>query len=1516
MTDASTRLEQGGITTTAVDTSVPLSAVTYNLPGFSRSAVVRLVTEPLRAAEDISLGVFGLEPRGAVAVGYTRQRALGFPEWALVNDPDNAKEALAVVADLKRITRIAGAKPGRVKGQIVELATRLGETAAHFLPTFYEEAGRIYIAAGNTNYAAQMFTKAREAERHYGLLIDEQRHYDAVMEFTYAGAISAKELTVEAKSLAERLDPLAAYQSFRTLCVERVRGGMVPYSTMKRDLAKLAKAAGLNPADEEVGVAADLLQAGSIERAEKHFWENYDKAIRKAGAGDRAVQERLLKIFPEMQETNTWLDILRDTGALELVKDGAHASFVPRLIEYATRHPWYTGPATKLADVLAEILPHAGYTEISLSSYELEQLSAAALEHLLANGVTINLPDPQYEPAIDLASWVHAPEREPLPHLLSSEQLRKPLIKGLTKAVSGGQDGEIMPSDGLLRSFLIEEITRRVELLESAPPTVDRLVNATGFVRSFSGSEDTEVQQLLDRVRAFHRDPAEVLAETLRRGVPDELGWPEYDEKVTELKDYHRLSRTHSFHDCWPGVMAIDEQHLTHLRGCTTTDIPNWTGSMVRGATEVEGQFAVVYTDDATGQRHIWWSGSQENLVAEEEKLWLQGFDATVPVAGGRLCGEGVIVRPGQPSWGHGNSHFFVDGESVWLVKGDNKDAVVGIDPATGKTGRASLPEWFEEQCRKHSDLVFDPSRSQHRPVTEETSGSPYSTADGYHRHAVFTRPDDGQFCLLVAADGTAYTITGEYAPYVIGTLSRPGGGTWILAENHKGNWVLDPTDLMPVPRYTDEFPSFMWWHHTRVREPETSPILREITADLVQPLIDAAQGRDGVFRDDRLCQTVGKVLDISDPMLRYAIACQAQKLVASWPQKPVVKEDTPSVALPGTPTFLEHTHVLDPVTQYKWRKFDPKHVWTASARFGLHDRLPASKAKYPHFTNEWSELLGNGDALLALAVMPGRTREEVQGLKELWILLRETGLLAATSLSIERLDYPRTVATGQLDLPSKAVISGRVEDSLEILRADGGGPVTGNGRTRTRISTRTIEPSRTDLEPIFDAVLERIAADGPLEWSAAPGEAFAAAGNAPVTDAHLLMAGFPNFDDWEKNFLPKDLRTTMKLKVNDAAEARQRLQEAREHFLPVLAAGVPEDATQLLDDGLDAEAMAAYWAKHGTDYAKHETPEFFDYIAGAVREDTMKRVVDNEHNDGSWGEEVAAALWAASEVELPGALRAHLADYIADLQANPTGVDQITLEWSFSTQGSALRAAVGVLDRDPQDVSQKTLQSGRFTVHQMGDEDCLTVDLTDVTDPADPDIELSRKIAVGYDFNLATVAAAQLRAAGALNAYAAWLREPGAGHPRDPLAVVPDLVAQVADTLSVSNDAARYYLQLLAFADPTNPNVRRWNGWKKADIDSAGAELVEAGIAVEAKRPRAQRTFFLPGGWCEANAPHPPMELWKAESFRAVKPADRSKYEPMLGVAVPPLPTPEWFTECWERSRFEAPGSDKRSKQ
>lgn len=187
MLEARTRLEQDGITQEAQEGSFPLAAVTYAhalLPGYS---VVRLTPEPLLEAEKAALAVTGLELKEQTHVGHVRRRAVGFPEWPILNDPDNAQHALDLVADLKRLSKRARSKPGAVKTEINTLADKLDASAPHFLPTFLEEAGRIFLEAGNTSYASQMFTKAREVERRHALLIDEERHRDVMMEFAFAG---------------------------------------------------------------------------------------------------------------------------------------------------------------------------------------------------------------------------------------------------------------------------------------------------------------------------------------------------------------------------------------------------------------------------------------------------------------------------------------------------------------------------------------------------------------------------------------------------------------------------------------------------------------------------------------------------------------------------------------------------------------------------------------------------------------------------------------------------------------------------------------------------------------------------------------------------------------------------------------------------------------------------------------------------------------------------------------------------------------------------------------------------------------------------------------------------------------------------------------------------------------------------------------------------------------------------------------------------------------------------------
>jgi hypothetical protein len=104
----------------------------------------------------------------------------------------------------------------------------------------------------------------------------------------------------------------------------------------------------------------------------------------------------------------------------------------------------------------------------------------------------------------------------------------------------------------------------------------------------------------------------------------------------------------------------------------------------------------------------------------------------------------------------------------------------------------------------------------------------------------------------------------------------------------------------------------------------------------------------------------------------------------------------------------------------------------------------------------------------------------------------------------------------------------------------------------------------------------------------------------------------------------------------------------------------------------------------------------------------------------------------------------------------------------------------------------------------------------------------------------------------------------PAGGWEQHPAASVPRLVDKVAARLDVSKDAAGLYLQYLALLWPTPKNLAMWNGWHAKRLAAANAELESRELILEAKRERAQRPYFLPGGWEALKSPHPPMESWK----------------------------------------------------
>jgi hypothetical protein len=138
------------------------------------------------------------------------------------------------------------------------------------------------------------------------------------------------------------------------------------------------------------------------------------------------------------------------------------------------------------------------------------------------------------------------------------------------------------------------------------------------------------------------------------------------------------------------------------------------------------------------------------------------------------------------------------------------------------------------------------------------------------------------------------------------------------------------------------------------------------------------------------------------------------------------------------------------------------------------------------------------------------------------------------------------------------------------------------------------------------------------------------------------------------------------------------------------------------------------------------------------------------------------------------------------------------------------------------------------------------------------------------------------------------------AGAPQDPTRTAPGPVTEAAARYGISEDAAAVYLMLLALPDPTDRNQAAWTGWRPARLKKARAELAAAGLVVEAKRARAGRGQFLPGGWEERRAPHLPVESWKEPLLP----------EPASGAVVPWCPVPELFARAWRRVvEGDAPG-------
>ncbi|MER7703641.1 hypothetical protein ABTX81_12155 [Kitasatospora sp. NPDC097605] len=883
-----------------------LTARTYAHPALDGRRVVRLVPGALGPAEDAAVDFLGLTPDAEpVEVGQVRQEALGFPAWALVHDPANGHHALALVKEMERLARQAKSKPGHAKDGFDELATRLGRAVPHFLPTYCEQVGRIFLEQGNQTYASTFFGKAREAERTHNLTVDEERLRAVFLEFALAGALSVKALRQYVKELSVRLDPLTAWQRFRQLCTERSAAGMAPYAGVAEDARALLKAAGLDREEHERELLVELLASPAVNRAPATFWKAWRGQVVELGRGDAAVRARLLELMPDPPGNDdadvqdaAWLALLADSDAERLLTDppapaaaGAEApepaaAWLQRWTNHLGRgwrdrdlNTETVALVTRMLERLrAEAVPVDLFTGVRRSATQLE-----LLDLLLAEGVLV--ADPADNHSFQIQPWVagSSADGRTLAAVAADPRFR-PALRAAVPAVWDTVDKRGLAARPVLRELFIEWSDARVDELE----TVRGLESAAAMLRALS-SHRTGIrdENPAAAARIAGLDVTGLLARALRGGILDELGWPALDEALAKLGveagdtpgfgNGRNLPDKLVLQEAWPHLVLCrgNQVVVAGPQGIVlehTLRIPHKLESHQTPQFRfVDGELLVAWHQD--GNQRAYWSGRPAEtfeLGGETIVRYYGGNDEiempSIPLPGGGRTGGHRPLHAGDTKVSD-QDHTLTDGTGYWTARWNRGQVLHELDAATGTLGRVSEPPRIAAGAAAGR---LDVGRTRLLPLQEGLTDTPLGT-DGTVLGS-WVRVD-GRRVTTGTADGTTLVAVHDGVQtlmYPRGRLALPGGARPLVQDGHQrhlalglttedsaaeGTVTADPTgltcDLVPGrPGGLDAagtaiVPPLAHWHALRPRDEQGSTVLRTVTDEQAARLVDAAWPAD-----------------------------------------------------------------------------------------------------------------------------------------------------------------------------------------------------------------------------------------------------------------------------------------------------------------------------------------------------------------------------------------------------------------------------------------------------------------------------------------------------------------------------------------------------------------------------------------------------------------------------------------------------------------------------------------------
>ncbi len=899
MSTAEIQLEAGGMlpagTKGDAGATEQVVARTYHHPALGDRPVIRLTSDRLGEAEDLAMEFLGFAaPAVSPPIALQQRRSLGFAAWALINDPANARYALDLVKRMKAAARQARSKPGHAWEAYIEMAKDLGRSARHFLPPFWEEAGRTFKDLGNPTYAGRSLNKSLEAERVHALPADRARRRDVVLEFVLSGCLSGNALSEYSNDLQAQYPPAEAFAIFRDLCVRRTRGGMAPWAGLPKDFNKLAKAAGLDSDSELENWLEEVIDAPAMGRAPHQFWKTSSAHCKRIVARSPAFAVALLRhTRPEERyygesKLGPWFDLLEEWGVLDYLWEDEHRGAPPLgepIADWFGRVVRDEIPApTRTLQLLEKLAPRlreeaAPLTLSVKEGYHTTDIDIDVLEACLVQGIKVADPPPRCD--LTFAGWLSATVDHPFRNqdIVASardERFRPAIFRGLEEAL-GCRGGAVQRA---YRQANLEQ--RPFPLAAGDRPGIKALwsehtsgvlsrLGASGLASFETAREQLASTLWPDALRLFpdlaeqleHIDPTVMLQRTLQTGVFDEYGLPALEEVV----DRHQIKPPQGefascIHPTFPRIVVSDKVHAYVINGDGTVkehELRLPKKATLLALIALGDDLAVPYRDEKYQGHLFWTSNPSQSYEASAYRYHRNYYEvATVLDDGSVFLGQ-QAVRPGgkelpqSQSYLHDGSRFWRVSHEYDLASSEGRWKIAEVDPRTGKQTRESVPPWFEET----EGGTIEPGASKLLPAPKGTESSPLGIKDGLLGWKVVKRRDGSYFG--VGIDGRRWDRPllkpdGSFE-IPVALLPQPGTGRYLPVTSADGEGsncrIWDPdgsTIVAELQDYGHEFARgqvivlpLLFWHFLRVRDEASSRRLRKLSHGDCANLLRAA---------------------------------------------------------------------------------------------------------------------------------------------------------------------------------------------------------------------------------------------------------------------------------------------------------------------------------------------------------------------------------------------------------------------------------------------------------------------------------------------------------------------------------------------------------------------------------------------------------------------------------------------------------------------------------------------------